>query len=57
MLNKTEQLMLLAAAISLILSISLYFLTYKLEAIFVGLWVPTILSLTPFIDKLAQNKQ
>ena len=34
-----------AAAISFVLSVSLWFAGHHLEGIFVGLWVPSILSL------------
>lgn len=40
---------LLAAALSFLLSIYLWFTGYKDEGIFVGLWVPTILSLGAFV--------
>ena len=38
-------LILLAAAISFLLSVSLWFSGHELQGIFVGLWVPSILSL------------
>ncbi len=38
-------LLLVAAAISFVLSVSLWFLGHKLQGIFVGLWVPSILAL------------
>lgn len=38
-------LLLCAAAVSFVLSVSLWFTGYKLQAIFVGLWVPSILAL------------
>lgn len=42
----TARLLLLAAAtISFVLSVSLWFAGNKLQGIFVGLWVPSILSL------------
>jgi hypothetical protein len=40
---------LLAAALSFLLSVSLWFTGYKDEGIFVGIWVPTILSLGAFV--------
>ena len=40
---------LLAAALSFLLSVYLWFTGYKDEGVFVGLWVPTILSLGAFI--------
>jgi hypothetical protein len=38
-------LILLAAAISFVLSVTLWFGGHELQGIFVGLWVPSILSL------------
>ncbi len=38
-------LLLLAAAVSFVLSVSLWFAGSKLQGIFVGLWVPSILAL------------
>jgi hypothetical protein len=38
-------LLLTAAAISFVLSVVLWFLGHELQGIFVGLWVPSILSL------------
>jgi hypothetical protein len=38
-------LILLGAAISFVLSVSLWFAGHEQQAIFVGLWVPSILSL------------
>jgi hypothetical protein len=40
---------LLAAALSFLLSVYLWFTGYKDEGVFVGLWVPTILSLGAFV--------
>jgi hypothetical protein len=40
---------LLAAALSFLLSVYLWFTGYKDEGIFVGIWVPTILSLGAFV--------
>ena len=49
LLADTEQrsrlLLLAAAAVSFALSISLWFSGHELQGIFVGLWVPSILSL------------
>jgi hypothetical protein len=39
----------LAAAVSFLLSVYLWFGGYKDEGLFVGLWVPSILSLGAFI--------
>ena len=43
--DKARLLFLVAAGLSLIASVSLYFLDDKVHGIFVGLWVPSILSL------------
>ena len=44
--DRTSRLLLLfAAAVSFVLSVSLWFAGNKLQGIFVGLWVPSILSL------------
>jgi len=41
----SRSLLLLAAGISFVLSVSLWFASNHLQGIFVGLWVPSILSL------------
>lgn len=38
-------LLLLAALVSFVLSVSLWFSSHELQGIFVGLWVPSILAL------------
>jgi type IV secretory pathway TrbD component len=38
-------LILLAAAVSFVLSVSLWFSGHQLQGVFVGLWVPSILAL------------
>jgi hypothetical protein len=43
--QRARLLLLGAAAISFVLSVSLWFLRHELQGIFVGLWVPSILSL------------
>jgi len=43
MLQKSDYFILLAAVISLIFSIVLWFSGYKDSAVFVGIWVPSIL--------------
>ncbi len=43
--RRARTLLLAAAAISFALSVSLWFLGHELQGIFVGLWVPSILSL------------
>lgn len=45
----SRALILLAAAISFVLSVSLWFASNKLQGIFVGLWVPSILALGAMI--------
>lgn len=40
---------LIAAGLSFLLSVYLWFSGFKEEGIFVGLWVPTILSLGAFV--------
>ncbi len=42
-------LILLAALISFVLSVSLWFTGYREEGLFVGIWVPTIVSLGAFL--------
>ena len=39
----------IAAGLSFLLSVTLWFAGFKEEGIFVGLWVPTILSLGAFV--------
>jgi hypothetical protein len=45
----SKALFLLAAAASFLLSVSLWFLADKEQGLFVGLWVPSILSLGAFL--------
>lgn len=40
-----RSLLFLAAGVSFVLSVSLWFLSNELQGIFVGLWVPSILAL------------
>ncbi|MGZ4379923.1 MAG: hypothetical protein ACXVY8_06115 [Gaiellaceae bacterium] len=42
---RARHLLLLAAGISFVLSVTLWFGGHELQGIFVGLWVPSILSL------------
>lgn len=44
-LAKAKILFLVAAGVSFVLSVSLWFLGNKQQGIFVGLWVPSILAL------------
>lgn len=46
---RARGLILLAAFLSFVLSVSLYFFGDETEGIFVGLWVPSILALGTFI--------
>ena len=48
-LDKPRLLILLAAGISFVLSVALWFTGQKLEGQFVGLWVPSILALGALI--------
>ena len=43
--RQARMLLLTAAAISFVLSVSLWYLGHEMQGIFVGLWVPSILSL------------
>lgn len=47
--RKARALILVAAFISFVFSVSLYFLSDESQGIFVGLWVPSILSLGTLI--------
>ena len=47
-------LILLAAGLSFVLSVSLWFTGSHDEGIFVGLWVPSILSLAAFVRPTAR---
>jgi hypothetical protein len=44
-LSRARNLFLMAAGISFLLSVSLWFLGHKEQGVFVGLWVPSILAL------------
>ena len=47
--RKARALILLAAFVSFVFSVSLFFWSSRTQGIFVGLWVPSILSLGAFI--------
>lgn len=47
--TKARGLILAAALISFVLSVSLWFADYRDEGLFVGIWVPTIISLGAFL--------
>ena len=49
MLSLTKAI-LLSAFISFLLSVSLWFVGYKNEGMFVGIWVPSILSLGALLE-------
>ena len=44
-IGRARRLVLVAAGIGLVLSVSLWFRGHEMQGIFVGLWVPSILSL------------
>ncbi|HVM56500.1 MAG TPA: hypothetical protein VMT74_03480 [Gaiellaceae bacterium] len=46
-----QLLILLAAAVSFVLSVTLWFGGHELQGIFVGLWVPSILSLGAMVRR------
>jgi len=46
-----QLLILLAAAVSFVLSVTLWFGGHQLQGIFVGLWVPSILSLGAMVKR------
>ena len=48
-MNKPRILIGLAAFLSFLLSVSLWFAGYKDQGVFVGLWVPSILALGAFL--------
>ena len=59
MFNKftiADKLLFIAALISLIFSVDLWFNGYKQHAIFVGLWVPTILCFGIYLKLLKHSK-
>ena len=49
MMNRADLLLLLAAFVSFLLSVSLWFLGKRDEGMFVGLWVPSILALGAYL--------
>lgn len=53
--RKARALILVAAFISFVFSVSLYFFSDEQQGIFVGLWVPSILSLGAFIAPAKGN--
>ena len=49
--TEAQLLILLAAAVSFVLSVTLWFGGHELQGIFVGLWVPSILSLGAMVKR------
>ena len=54
--HRARMLLLAAAGISFVLSVSLWFLGHELQGIFVGLWVPSILSLGSLVLHLGAGR-
>ena len=54
-LNITDKFLFVAAFLSLIYSEILYFNGYQNEAIFVGLWVPSILAFGIYLKLINRN--
>lgn len=55
MLNTSDYLLLSAALVSFLLSVSLWFLVSKDAGVFVGLWVPSILSFGAYLRAAASR--
>ena len=55
MFNKSDYLILLAAFISFILSVSLWFTGQKEEGLYVGIWVPSILAFGGYIKTVLRK--
>ncbi len=54
--SKARGLFLLAALLSFLLSVGLYFLGDETDGIFVGLWVPSILALGAFVAPRSEGR-
>ncbi len=52
----TDKLLFIAAFLSLVFSEIVYFQGYKLEAIFVGIWVPSILGFGIYLKLIGGAK-
>ena len=52
-----ETLFLVAAFISFVLSVSLWFFSNKEQGLFVGIWVPSIISLGCFFQNMVMRHQ
>jgi len=53
--NLTDKLLLIAAILSLIFSEILFFQGHENQAIFIGLWVPSILSFGIYLKLISKN--
>lgn len=51
MFRRSHYMFLVAAALSFLLSIFLFFTGQRMEGIFVGIWVPSILSLGNYLRR------
>ncbi len=54
--NFTDKLLFVAALLSLIFSEILFFIGDQIEAIFIGLWVPSILCFGIYLHLIKKNK-
>ncbi len=54
-LSTAERLFNASAAISLVMSLILWFVGFQLEAVFIGLWVPSILGWMNFLTLKEQS--
>jgi len=54
--NLTDKLLFVSAILSLIYSETLFFSGYPNHAIFVGLWVPSILAFGIYLKQIQNNK-
>ena len=54
-ISKIDAILLVAALLSLIVSEVFFFQGFKMEAIFIGLWVPSILGFACLIKLMRQN--
>jgi hypothetical protein len=55
--RKARLVYLLSSGISFVLSVSLWFLDYRDEAVFVGIWVPSILALGSLMLQTSGEKR
>ena len=54
--KKSTVLLISAAFISFLLSVTLWFSGFKDEGMYVGLWVPSILALGSFVNKIISKE-